>query len=133
MSDAATTNGDSSNYDAIERVDEFDQGVRLHVRSKRGTGTRDEDKVSGEIHVDTLEELEAARPRLRAQIVQTMEDLRHSQPDEDLLGPEEQDDLAKTLTPILEALSNHGIELGAISPEDLESLAGVVDQLEGTA
>jgi len=130
MSDAAAANGDNSSYDAIERVDEFDQGVRFHVRCKRGTGTRDEDKISGEIHADTLEELEAARPRLRAQVVQTMKEVRHSQPDEDLLAPDEQDELAKALTPILDTLSNHGIESGAISPEDLESLAGVVDQLE---
>ena len=133
MSDAAAANGDSRNYDTINRVDEFDQGVRLHVRCKRGTGTRDEDKVSGEIHLDTLNELETARPKLRQQVVQTMVDLRHSQPDEDLLAPDEQDELAKALTPILDTLSNHGIESGAISPEDLESLAGVVDQLEDSA
>jgi hypothetical protein len=92
-----TAENDSTDYDTVERVDEYENGVRLHIRSKRGTGTRDEDTVSGELYADSIDELEANREALREQVVTTLNELRHNQPDSDLLGVDDQQVIADLL------------------------------------
>jgi hypothetical protein len=74
---------DDTSYDTTERVDQYEHDARLHIRSKHGTGTRDEDKVSGELHAESVDALEANREHLRNQVVDILEDLRHTQPDSD--------------------------------------------------
>jgi hypothetical protein len=93
---------DDTSYDTTERVDQYDNGARLHIRSKRGTGTRDEDKVSGELHADTVDALDDRREQLRETVVETLEDLRHTQPDSDLLTNDEQRELANELISALD-------------------------------
>lgn len=43
-------------YDHTERVEQTESGVRMFVESNRGTGTRDQDKVSLEYRGDTVPE-----------------------------------------------------------------------------
>jgi hypothetical protein len=73
---------DDTSYDTTERVDQYEHGARLHIRSKRGTGTRDEDKVSGELHAESIEALDAQREQLREMVVTTLRELRDTQPDD---------------------------------------------------
>jgi hypothetical protein len=73
---------DDTSYDTTERIDQYEHGASLHIRSKRGTGTRDEDKVSGELHADSVDELDARREQLRETVVTTLRELRDTQPDD---------------------------------------------------
>ena len=56
---------------------------RLEVRTKRGEGTRDEDRVTAELGRDTLEEVEAQRSAMLAMVRETVEETREMQPSED--------------------------------------------------
>ncbi|MFT4920830.1 MAG: hypothetical protein ACI8XM_000021 [Haloarculaceae archaeon] len=96
------TDTETDEYDTTERVDQYENGARLHIRSKRGTGTRDEDKVSGELHADSVDALEAKRDQLRETVVATLRELRHTQPDSDLLTNDDQRELATELADVLE-------------------------------
>jgi hypothetical protein len=115
---------DDTSYDTTERVDQYEHGARLHIRSKRGTGTRDEDKVSGELHVESVDALEANREHLRNQVVDTLEDLRHTQPDSDLLTRDDQQALANELTDVLD-------DFGEYPHATRETLQDVIQQLNG--
>jgi len=53
----------------------------LEVRAKRGSGTRDEDRVTATLARDTLEEVEDHRESLLAMVRGTVEDARAIQPD----------------------------------------------------
>lgn len=58
-----------------------DTGFELHVRSKRGTGTRDEDKVSMTVNKGTLEEIAAVHDSVIDTVKDTMRELRDYDPD----------------------------------------------------
>jgi hypothetical protein len=109
-------------YDTTERVDEYENGVRLHIRSKRGSGTRDEDKVSGELHADSIEELEAKRAALREQVVTTLRELREHQPDKRILTADEQAELKADLWQVLDEVSDE-------SREAKETLESAIEEL----
>jgi hypothetical protein len=94
-------------YDTTERIDQYENGARLHIRSKRGTGTRDEDKVSGELHADSVGALDAQRDQLRETVVSTLRELRHSQPDSELLTVDDQQALASELVSALNDVGEH--------------------------
>ncbi|MBX0297639.1 DUF7389 domain-containing protein [Haloarcula nitratireducens] len=53
---------DDTTSDDVERVERTDIGASVEARLKRGTGTRDEDKITikakGETAADALEEFE---------------------------------------------------------------------------
>lgn len=115
---------DDTSYDTTERVDQYDNGARLHIRSKRGTGTRDEDKVSGELHAETAEELDAKRDQLRETVVSTLRELRHTQPDSDLLTRDDQEALATDLISALE-------DLGEDSRAVRDTIDDVTNELGG--
>jgi hypothetical protein len=114
---------DDTSYDTTERVDQYDNGARLHIRSKRGTGTRDEDKVSGELHAETVEELDAKREQLRETVVSTLRELRRTQPDSDLLTRDDQQALA---TDLISALDDLGEDPRAVR----DTIDDVVTQLD---
>jgi hypothetical protein len=114
---------DSTGYDSVERVDEYENGVRLHIRSKRGTGTRDEDKVSGELYADSIEELESNRAQLREQVVATLNELRNNQPDSDLLTVDDQGVLADLVQGLHDEHVKPTAEADAMVDEALDRLA----------
>ncbi|WP_435349018.1 DUF7389 domain-containing protein [Haloarchaeobius sp. HRN-SO-5] len=93
INDALTTLGDGvrddrramtdggREYDTTEKVERTDVGFRLTVESKRGTGTRDQDKVKAELRqeqVPTTEEVE----NLTRHVEHLMNMRRAHQPDE---------------------------------------------------
>jgi hypothetical protein len=54
----------------------------LQVRTKRGNGTRDEDRVTATLGRDTLEEVEEQRPAMLDMVRETIEETREMQPGE---------------------------------------------------
>lgn len=64
-----------------EKIEEIETGYRLTVKSKRGTGTRDEDTVSVTAKTETLEEIEDESPRVHAAVQAMMDNRRAHQPD----------------------------------------------------
>jgi hypothetical protein len=114
---------DNTGYDTVERVDEYENGVRLHIRSKRGTGTRDEDKVGGELYADSIEELEANRAQLREQVIETLNELRNNQPDSNLLTVDEQTVLADLVQGLRDEHLDPTAEADTMVDEALDRLA----------
>lgn len=72
-----------SDSNITERVVETETGVELHVRSKRGTGTRDEDKVSATVNVESVAVLASVREDMLKSVKKTMTELRSFDPDEE--------------------------------------------------
>lgn len=68
--------------ETTEQIEEVERGYRLHVSSKRGTGTRDEDKVSATAKTESLEELQQDASALHSLVSQMMDNRRAHQPDE---------------------------------------------------
>lgn len=68
-------------HDTTEKVEQTETGYELSIRSKRGTGTRDEDTVKAKAKTATLEELEEERERLNAVVRDAMNMRRSHQPD----------------------------------------------------
>ena len=58
----------------------------LQVRAKRGSGTRDSERITATLGRGTLGEVEERRERLLAMVRDTIEDARTIQPDEDVDG-----------------------------------------------
>ena len=54
----------------------------LQVRTKRGDGTRDEDRVTAMLGRNSLEEVEVQRPAMLAMVRETIEETREMQPGE---------------------------------------------------
>jgi hypothetical protein len=74
--------------DLRTELTENDDGFcTLQVRTKRGDGTRDEDRVTATLGRDTLEEVEDQRPAMLAMVRETIEETREMQPGDD--GSEE--------------------------------------------
>ncbi|MDS0296690.1 DUF7389 domain-containing protein [Halogeometricum luteum] len=63
-----------------EYVERSDVGVSLTVKLTRGTGTRDQDKVTAKVKAKTLEEAREDMETLRAYIHDLAEDIRQMQP-----------------------------------------------------
>lgn len=66
--------------DVDERVESFETGYKLSVKSVRGTGTRDQDTVRAELKTEQPP-TEADREALRDRVVDTMAELRAFDPD----------------------------------------------------
>lgn len=63
-----------------EYVERSDVGVSLTVKLTRGTGTRDQDKVTAKVKAKTLEEAREDMETLREYIHDLAEDARQIQP-----------------------------------------------------
>ena len=62
-------------------VTETEDFCILQIQSKRGSGTRDEDRVKATLKRDTREDVEAEREALIEQVRATLTDVRAIQPD----------------------------------------------------
>ena len=72
----------NDDIDTTEQIYETERGYTLHVSSKRGTGTRDEDKVSLTAHTETLDQLNQQRAKINGIVTAEMDARREHQPDE---------------------------------------------------
>lgn len=54
---------------------------QLKIQTTRGTGTRDQDKVTGKVRADSLEELEERRDEMMDVLTETADEARSFQPD----------------------------------------------------
>lgn len=70
--------------DVREELIQNDDGFcTLQVRTKRGDGTRDEDRVTATLGRNSLEAVEAQRPAMLEMVRETIEETREMQPGED--------------------------------------------------
>lgn len=67
--------------DTTEKVEQTETGYRLTIESKRGTGTRDQDKVSITGKTETLAKLMEQREAMRTAVIVEMKQQRLHQPD----------------------------------------------------
>lgn len=65
-----------------EYVERTDVGVSLTVKLSRGTGTRDQDKITAKVKARTLDEAREDMETLRAYVHELADDVRQIQPDE---------------------------------------------------
>ncbi|WP_058827162.1 hypothetical protein [Haloferax sp. Q22] len=81
------TNAESTDNSAqqtpTEYVERSDVGVSLTVKLTRGTGTRDQDKVTAKVKAKTLEDAREDMETLREYIHDLAEDARQIQPGDD--------------------------------------------------
>jgi len=63
-----------------EYVERSDIGISLTVKLTRGTGTRDQDKITGKVKAKTLEDAREDMETLREYIHDLAEDARQIQP-----------------------------------------------------
>ncbi|WP_254544895.1 DUF7389 domain-containing protein [Halomarina pelagica] len=81
------TNAESTDNSAqqtpTEYVERSDVGVSLTVKLTRGTGTRDQDKLTAKVKAKTLEEACEDMETLREYIHDLAEDARQIQPGDD--------------------------------------------------
>lgn len=68
---------------STEYVERSDIGVSLTVKLTRGTGTRDQDKLTAKVKAKTLEEAREDMETLRGYIHDLAEDARQIQPGDD--------------------------------------------------
>lgn len=71
-----------TDYDTTEKVVRTDEGFRVSVKSKRGTGTRDQDEVSMEYRTETQptpDEIE----NMNKWVTKLMDERRAHKPDEE--------------------------------------------------
>jgi len=66
-----------------EYVERTDVGVSLTVKLTRGTGTRDQDKITAKVKAKTLQEAREDMETLRGYIHDLAEDARQIQPGDD--------------------------------------------------
>jgi hypothetical protein len=69
--------------DTTEKVETTETGYRMTIKSKRGTGTRDQDEVSITAKTETLEKLNEQRTALRTAVKVEMEQRRLHHPDKE--------------------------------------------------
>ena len=70
--------------DVRTELRENDDGFcTLQVRTKRGDGTRDEDRVTAMLGRNSLEAVEEKRPAMLEMVRETVEETREMQPGED--------------------------------------------------
>jgi hypothetical protein len=77
------TDSDHTDDLRTELVENENGFCTLQVRTKRGDGTRDEDRVTATLGRNSLEEVEKQRPAMLAMVRETVEETREMQPSED--------------------------------------------------
>jgi hypothetical protein len=80
--DTTESSTTQSQPDQTEYVERSDVGVSLTVQLTRGTGTRDQDKITAKVKAKTLEEARTDMETLRAYIDDLAESTRQIQPTE---------------------------------------------------
>jgi len=63
-----------------QHVERTDVGVSITVQLKRGSGTRDQDKITGKVKAETLEDAQEDMNLLREYLHRLAEDTRQIQP-----------------------------------------------------
>lgn len=63
-----------------EHIERTDVGVSITVELKRGTGTRDQDKLVGKVKAETLDEARSDMTQLRNYLGNLADDCRQIQP-----------------------------------------------------
>ena len=71
---------DTNDYDTTEKVEETEHGFTLYVESTRGTGTRDQDKVSMTAKTETYPD-EIVRNKVASDVEELMNRRRAHQTD----------------------------------------------------
>lgn len=66
---------------ANQELRRIDEGYSLELEMKRGSGTRDQDKVKGKIKTETLEELKEQRVAMLNEMKKTIKTAREIQPE----------------------------------------------------
>lgn len=69
--------------DTTTKVEETEIGYRMMISSTRGTGTRDQDKVTVEAHTETLDRLLQQQNAIQEAVRIQMDKRRLHKPDED--------------------------------------------------
>ncbi|WP_423743915.1 hypothetical protein V5735_13010 (plasmid) [Haladaptatus sp. SPP-AMP-3] len=64
-----------------EYVERTDVGISLTVKLTRGTGTRDQDKITAKVKAETLDEAREEMEILRTYVHDLAEDVRQIQPE----------------------------------------------------
>jgi hypothetical protein len=80
--DTAESSTTQSQPEQTEYVERSDVGVSLIVQLTRGTGTRDQDKITAKVKAKTLEDARSDMETLRAYIDDLAESTRQIQPAE---------------------------------------------------
>lgn len=80
---AVESSSSAERTNRTEYVERSDVGVSLTVKLTRGTGTRDQDKITAKAKSKTLEEAREDMETLRGYIHGLAEDARQIQPGED--------------------------------------------------
>jgi hypothetical protein len=70
-----------SDSDITEKVERTDVGVSITVQLTRGTGTRDQDKITGKVKAETLDEARDDMDKLKEYMEWWADDLRQIQPE----------------------------------------------------
>ncbi|GGL45329.1 hypothetical protein GCM10009037_30950 [Halarchaeum grantii] len=83
MSDTTDASSDAAAEQPTEtkHVERTDVGVSITVQLKRGSGTRDEDKIKGKVKAQTLEDAKEDMEVLRSYLHTLAEDARQIQPE----------------------------------------------------
>jgi hypothetical protein len=71
------------NDDVRTELTEEEAFCTLQIQTKRGDGTRDEDRIKATLRRDSLDEIEADRERFLAMIENTISEVREYQPTHD--------------------------------------------------
>ncbi|GGN25045.1 DUF7389 domain-containing protein [Halarchaeum nitratireducens] len=82
MSDSteATSNVTDEQPTETKHVERTDVGVSITVQLKRGSGTREEDKITGKVKAETLDDAQEDMDVLREYLHRLAEDARQIQP-----------------------------------------------------
>ena len=78
----AESNPNRESSTETEYVERTAVGVSLTVKLSRGTGTRDQDKLTAKVKARTLDEAREDMETLRAYVHDLADDVRQIQPDE---------------------------------------------------
>ncbi|GGN25486.1 DUF7389 domain-containing protein [Halarchaeum nitratireducens] len=83
MSDTTDSSSDATAEQSTEtqHVERTDVGVSITVQLKRGSGTRDEDKIKGKVKAETLADAREDMDVLREYLHQLADDTRQIQPE----------------------------------------------------
>lgn len=76
-------------FDPDRQVERRERGVSLKLKSKRGTGTRDQDEVYGKIRAPTAEEAREQVDELTGAMEEALDAQRDIQPGQDDEGDDE--------------------------------------------
>lgn len=86
--DETEEDANSDDIEVDERIERTDTGVSLEIEMKRGTGTRDQEKITGKAKRGTVEEAIDDAEELKAYMKETAQELRDFNPTREDKGQE---------------------------------------------